>query len=335
MAELKQVDENQIQRLAGLPVQRFDRAQSWIQRTDEVLGAGAGLFLARELEHVMAEVLTVDIAPRSYAQCFRVSTEIPDGAATYNQRYEEDFGESAWVSGRSMGDVPRVGTKRDEQPFPIRMMAVAIEYTMEELQHAAFAGVPLDRSYQRAARIADDTRHNSVAWNGDETVGLKGLFTSTGIQRSVSASLAVTTANADAWITRLGEPIIKLIADTKGLISSVRVVMSPRLRTKLMATRASNASDTTIYQFWLNTMGSRIESVIEAHEMEGVAGKDFIAYYPSDTISYEAPRLLTPLPPQIQGLNTIIYLTSKTGGLYVRRPKHCMLVEMPSIAAAA
>jgi len=155
------------------------------------------------------------------------------------------------------------------------------------------------------------------------------------MQRSPVDALSITTANADAWVARLSDPIIKIIGDTDGLVQNMRVVMSDRLMAKLTSVRNSSASDRTIYEFWRAAMGSRVESVVAACELQNplANGKDFIAFYPPETISYEAPRLLTPLPPQLDGLNTVIYLTSKTGGLYVQRPKHCILVEMPTLAA--
>jgi hypothetical protein len=291
--------------------------------------------LAKELEHTLAEVLKVETAPRNFARCFRVSSEVPDGAATYEQKYEETFGKSQFITGKVGKDVPRVGVKRAAKNFPVRMMGIAIEYTLEELQHAAYANVPLDRSYQEAARLGDDLAHNDIAWKGESEVGLMGLFTVPAIQRTPVNSLAVTTANADAWVARLSDPIIKLIADTKGLVSSVRVVMSDRLMAKLTSVRNSTSSDRTIMEFWLAAMGARVESVIGVHEVENPNedGKDYIAYYPPSVVEYVAPRLLTPLPPQMEGLNTVIYMTSKSGGLYVRRPAHCLLVELPTLAA--
>ena len=41
--------------------------------------------------------------------------------------------------------------------------------------------------------------------------------------------------------------------------------------------------------------------------------------------------VMTPLPPQYDGFTTVIFLPSKSGGLYVRRPKFALNLAMPTL----
>ncbi len=337
MAELINVSQERIDALRASVNGRvrFD-SPVWRQRMDTDLFAGAGVFLQRELESVLAEVLRVQVAPRDYLRAFRLNRSVPAGAQYYTQRYEESFGKAAWVTGNGK-DVPRVGLKRTEKPFAIKMMGVAIQYTMEEMQAAALANVPLDASYSEAARIADDTLHNEVAWYGDATVGLLGLKTA-GVGQATEGALAISRANAEAWVQRLTKSVVRIIADSKGQVQSCRVLMSPRLQIRLMQVSYGTASDVSIYDFWLKSMGARIESVVtcqDCEDWETVEGvkRDAVVVYPVEAIEYVAPMLQTALPPQMDGLATNIYLVSKSGGLYVKYPKYCEILTMPAIAA--
>ena len=338
MAELINVSQERIDALRASVNGRvrFD-SPDWRRRVDEATFTGAGVFLQRELEHVLAEVLRVQVAPRDYLRAFRLNRSVPAGAQYYTQRYEESFGKASWVT-RDSKDVARVGLKRTEKPFAIKMMGVAIQYTMEEMQSAALANVPLDASYGEAARIADDTLHNEVAWHGDATVGLLGLKTA-GVGQVTEGALAITRANAEAWVQRLSKSVIRVISDSMGQVQSCRVLMSPRLQIRLMQVSYGTASDVSIYDFWLKSMGNRVESVVTCQDCESWevaedgSKRDAIVVFPVEAVEYVAPMLQTALPPQMDGLSTVIYLVSKSGGLYVKYPKYCEIVTMPAIAA--
>jgi hypothetical protein len=83
MAELINVAQERIDALQasvnGRHI-RFD-APEWRARMDNTLFNGAGVHLQRELEHVLAEVIKVQVAPRDFLRAFRLNTSVPAGRA--------------------------------------------------------------------------------------------------------------------------------------------------------------------------------------------------------------------------------------------------------------
>lgn len=336
MAELINVAQERIDALQASVNGRHIRFDSpeWRARMDTTLFNGAGVHLQRELEHVLAEVIKVQVAPRDCFRAFRLNTSVPAGAQFYVQRYEESFGKAEFVTGVGK-DIPRVGLKRAEKPFGIKMLGVCIQYTFEELQAAALSGTPLDSSYGEAAKLADETKHNDIAWDGAAEVGLLGLKTA-GVALTETPDLAITRNNAEAWVKRLSDPVVRIIADSKGQVGAVRVLMSPRLQIRLMQVSYGTASDVSIYDYWLKSMAGRVTDVVSVQDCEDWApGKDALVVFPVQAVEYVVPMMQTALPPQLDGLATQIFMVSKSGGIYVKYPKYVSIVTMPAVKATA
>lgn len=294
-------------------------------------GTGGGAFLERQLEHVLTRVLEQPIAPLNGFRMFPIGRDVPEGAESYVQKVRDMAGQ-ARVGGSMSDDPPMSDVSLHEFTMQCASVLSGFKYTIDEIAAAMMAGSSLSVDRGTAAQRADLQAHNTIMFHGHKEKGLFGLFTHPIIPRTV---LAARPTTADEWLNMLNSACNRINTRTKGLATGFRVVLPLDVYSYVSTTARSSSSDLTILAFFLAN-NPHVSDVLAYHEGQGagLGGADIIAVYPpvEDVISYEVPKMWTPLPVQERNYTFTVPCHSRSGGMHVKVPIFCELIELPAAA---
>ena len=89
--------------------------------TTEIRNDEVGVFLARELETILARTFEVEYADIKYSSLIPISTEVGPGADSFTYRVFDKQG-SMKVIGDKAQDLPRADVLRKEVTHPVRSL---------------------------------------------------------------------------------------------------------------------------------------------------------------------------------------------------------------------
>jgi hypothetical protein len=116
-------------------------------------GTGGGAYFSRQLEVVLAEVLKVPQSPMSGFELFPINTSLPEGAESYTQRVEDEYGE-AQVGGNMADDPPTSDVTRSEFTMAIAPIKTGFTYSVQDIAASIMTGMNLSQDRAAAAMTA-------------------------------------------------------------------------------------------------------------------------------------------------------------------------------------
>lgn len=297
-------------------------------RNDEV-----GIFLARELETILARSFEVEYADIKYSQLIPISTEVGSGADSYTYKVFDKQGSMKVIQDKA-SDLPRADILRKEVTHAVRSLGGSFAYTIQETRAAAMVpGVNLEQRRANAVRRAYEEKVQEIAYFGNAANGLKGLFNNDQIDKIVPDKWfddAGTTT--DEMLALLNEPATRLV-ETSNMKEQPNTMLMPYDVYRIISTTPrSNTSDTTVMEFFLRT-NPFITSIEPINELDATKtdflDKDRIIVYDRspDKLQLHIPQPLEFLPPVRQNLEFSVAAHSRIGGTSVYYPKSVMVME--------
>ena len=263
---------------------------------------------------------------------------INKGAQTYTVRTITKLG-MAKVIAADAKDLPPVSLAMKKDTVEIHNVGASYKFTQEELNGAAFAGIPLESLDARAARQTIDEKVDEIIYVGEKDWGLQGLLTNPNVTRSVAADNAAGTSKK--WKDKTLDEITKDIQTmvdavfnaTNGPRGSGTVTPDtlklPREAYTSLTTRTKGVeSDVTFLKALQDRFAPQgikyIECCNSAAGVGEVSGKpaDRALLYkkaPENVFSI-LPVVFQVLPAQYVGLSIIYNCVARTGGTAWRRP---------------
>lgn len=308
---------------------RFDSAMATLKRTmrsdsdrADAFTASSGFFMARQLEHIYAEVLKEPTAPNSALEIFPMNTtSVPLGAKTHTVRRMYGEGEVAVYRGGNAG-IPRVGLTQQEESFPVRYYVTAFGYSIFDQFSADFANVAMLQDHMTVARDAILEFINWKTWYGDTSNGIYGIVNYPYLAKKVIATAFDGSASADDVLEELNRLANWPQEQSKGRLKPNAVVTSDRVRNYLMTTPRASGSDETIGSYFLKTNTLGIKQILAAWELAGAgpSSTDGILFFRADArgIDNVVPALFTALPVQADGYDQLTYCFAAHGGVVMR-----------------
>jgi hypothetical protein len=231
-----------------MPIHRIDNGL--IARLDNLAGPGVGIFFARQLEQILAEVYEEKTPPRAGLNLFIPDmTSVSSGAKTFTRRMWTSMGIAKWVENYSK-DFPRVATASEEATFKTKRMGASYGWTLDEIKAAQFANVPLESRLGVAARRTIEQKHNDTIWLGDETVGLHGILSYPWTPHVVLAEpLSSSATSNSALVVAVMDFIDGIKTLTKGVTECRRLMIPLTEWNYISSTQYSTASDKTILDY--------------------------------------------------------------------------------------
>lgn len=302
--------------------------------TSEIRNDTVGIFLARELETILARAFEVEYADIKYSTVIPVSSEVGTGADSFTYRVFDKQG-SMKVIGDKAQDLPRADVLRKEVTHPVRSLGASFAYTVQETRAASMVpGMNLEQRRANAVRRAYEEKVQEIAYFGDAPSGMKGFFNNNQVDKLVPDKWFDTAGvTSDELIALLNEPATRLVQNSNMKEMPNTMLVPYNVYRIISTTPRSSTSDTTVMEFFLRTnpMITAIEPIneLEASKSGGALSKDRIVTYDRspDKLQLHVPQPLEFLPPLRQSLEFSVAAHARIGGLALYYPKSAIVLE--------
>jgi hypothetical protein len=302
--------------------------------TNEIRNDTVGIFLARELETILARAFEVEYADIKYSTVIPVSSEVGTGADSFTYRVFDKQG-SMKVIGDKAQDLPRADVLRKEVTHPVRSLGASFAYTVQETRAASMVpGMNLEQRRANAVRRAYEEKVQEIAYFGDAPSGMKGFFNNNQVDKLVPDKWFDTAGvTSDELIALLNEPATRLVQNSNMKEMPNTMLVPYNVYRIISTTPRSSTSDTTVMEFFLRTnpMITAIEPIneLEASKSGNALSKDRIITYDRspDKLQLHVPQPLEFLPPLRQALEFSVAAHARIGGLALYYPKSAIVLE--------
>ena len=302
--------------------------------TTEIRNDEVGLFLARELETILARTFEVEYADIKYSSVVPVSSEVGNGSDSYTYRVFDKQG-SMKVIGDKAKDLPRADVLRKEITHPVRSVGSSFAYTVQETRAAAMVpGMNLEQRRANAVRRAYEEKMQEIAYFGDAPSGMKGFFNNDQVDKIVPDHWFDTTdITTDEMLQLLNETPTRLVQNSNMKEMPNTMLVPYDVYRIISTTPRSTTSDTTVMEFFLRTnpMITAIEPIneLEASKSGGFLSKDRVICYDRspDKLQLHIPQPLEFFPPVRNELEFTVAAHARVGGLALYYPKSTLVLE--------
>lgn len=279
--------------------------------------------LDRSLRFIEAQVYNVVYPELRHRRYIPQDDSVPAGADSILYRQYDQIRNAKLIADFA-DDLPFADVIAREFPIPIKPVGSAFKYSLRDLQHAAFNGVPLDVMRGQAARDSIEFELDDIACFGRPQVGLLGFVNNPFID-------VLSVANAGGAMLWSAKTALQILADLAALESHV-VVNTNRiyqLNTILLPSAMyefikmmpySALGDRTVLE-WFKSNNPELTidgwSQLDKANASGTGGR-IVGYLKDPRILQEKnPMPFTQLPPQPKSLAFIINCWALTAGVHV------------------
>ena len=296
----------------------------------EIRNDDVGLFLARELEQVLARTFEVQYADIKYSSVLPISTEIGPGADSFTYRIFDAQGSMKLIQDKA-SDLPRADVLRKEVTHQVRSLGASFAYTIQETRAAAMVpGMNLEQRRANAVRRAYEEKVQSVAYFGETAVSMDGFFNNANVDKTVPNKW-FDNCTTDEMLELLNEAPTSIVQGSN-MKESPNTMLVPYDVYRIISTTArSTTSDTTVLEFFLRTNPfiRSIEPINELEAGKSVLTKDRIICYDRspEKLQLHIPRTLEFLPPVRNNLEFSVAAHARVGGVALYYPKSVLYVE--------
>ncbi len=296
----------------------------------EIRNDDVGLFLARELEQVLARTFEVQYADIKYSSVLPISTEVGPGADSFTYRIFDSQGSMKLIADKA-SDLPRADVLRKEVTHQVRSLGASFAYSIQETRAAAMVpGMNLEQRRANAVRRAYEEKVQAVAYFGDASVSMDGFLNNANVDKTVPDKW-FDTATTDEMLEILNEAPTSIVQGSN-MKESPNTMLVPYDVYRIISTTArSTTSDTTVMEFFLRT-NPYIRSIEPINELEASKSsltKDRIVCYDRspEKVQLHLPRTLEFLPPVRNNLEFSVAAHARIGGVALYYPKSALYVE--------
>lgn len=307
--------------------------------TRTVLDSGESVFFLRELEHIMKYVHEVEYETLKGRKFVPVNTEVPEGATNWTWRQFDRVGIARVIRDYSE-DIARVDIVGTEfYNNLIVSLSAGFGYNQQEIRSAQYTGLPLDA--RRAATAAESIRRleDDLIFFGDARTNLGGFINNANMTEiTLTADGAGSVVNwsaktADQILRDLNQIANTIVADTKE-VEIPDTMIFPTSEFQLIATKRIGVdSNMTVLKYFLET-NPYITDIDSSPKLvgAGAGGDDRVLCYHRDKTKLEViiPMDIKQYEPEKRGLEYIVDMESRFGGVAVYKPLSMAYTDLPS-----
>ena len=264
-------------------------------KTLDCLDEADNVLFSRQLETILPDLITEDIAPTSVRAMFPVNTAFSPNTKTVTWRMLTITG-AAKIIADYADDIPLINMFGEEKSTKVQTLAVGTEFSVDELSASAEGGISLASEGPVAARDSILRKENVLAYEG-------------------------------VIYTEMASLVGDVHTDSKTIHSPSRILMSPANFQIISTTQFSAATDTTILGFFrANHPGVDVQAVQEfsgagAKGGMGAANDAVFAYNPNPSeIQLAVIMAIEQRAPTELRLKIETIYRSKVGGFIIRKP---------------
>ncbi len=292
------------------------------------LDAGENAFFARDLEYKIPEMLKFEHGRISARTVFPIDRRAGPGAEVITLRQMTQVG-VARITTDYGNDIQLAEVFTEETKTNVRSITAAVQNTIQEIRAAALAGRSLDSDKTEAAREAMLRKENQIAWQGDATHGLAGLFTDTNIPRfTVPTGVGGVTwalKTGDEMVADMGLTVNPIASNTRGVEAATHLLI-PRAQYNLAAEARLDGIDATALEYFAKVSPyiAGMENIIPVDDIAGLgdAGVDTLIAYDKNPskIVMNIPLDIEQFPPQLRDMVARTIYHMRNGGVLVKKP---------------
>ena len=291
-------------------------------------------FYISQLANLEARIYQSKYTAINFASLIPVNTNVPEWADSWDYISYDAVTIGKFI-GSSADDLPNVAIAANKSSVPIGYAGNSYDYSLDELRKSQQMRIPLDSTKAQAAFRGSQEHTQRVAYFGDASRQMTGLFN--------NANLAVDSSTVN-WATATGP---ELVADMNSLLvkvwtSSANVhvpnvlVLDSTRWAQISSKRMDTGTDTTVLEFFKKNnlytsltggelrVEPRLQLTAANLAAAGVSNgnKDrMLAYELND----ENLGMVNPIPwralaPQMKALNVFIPAEYKISGVEFRYP---------------
>jgi len=293
------------------------------------LDAAENLFFERELEARRAQSFDVKFPNNRAREFIPLDTSVDPGAETVAYEQYTMVGMARLLTSYSE-NIPRVDAKGVEFRSAIKSIADAYGYSLQEVRNAKMAGKPLETRKMVAARRAIEEKLDYILAFGDALTGLLGLLNQgNALAYTVAPHTALGTDTE--WTGKTPTEILEdlngiaqyVVDQTNGVEIPDTILLPPASFGHISTTPRSDASDTTILQYFLRNSPyiRNVDSWYRLNTAGTSSSKRMVCYRRSpDALQAVIPVDFESFPPQQKGLEFEVICHSRTGGVVAYYP---------------
>lgn len=287
---------------------------------------GWGFYIS-QLAQLESKIYEAKYTNINFMELIPVDTNYPEWADSWDYISYDAVTLGKFI-GSSADDLPKVGLQANKSSVPIGYAGNSFDYSLDELRKSQQLRIPIDATKGRMAFRGAQEHTQNVAYFGDASRNMGGLFN--------NANLALDNSTTD-WSTATGQEIIddmnglfiKVWVDSANVhVPNVLVLDSDRYAA-ISSRRMDSGTDTTVLEFFMannlyTSLTDQRPRVVPRLQLKGAGagGKDrMMAYELNDeNLSMVNPIPWRSLAPQTKGLNIEVPCEYKISGVEFRYP---------------
>ncbi len=311
----------------ALPMLGFDAGHQISFRDGLPTIDDGNAFYISQLANLEARIYEAKYTSINFMDLIPINTAVPEWADQWDYISYDSVTIGKFI-GSSADDLPSVSTKANKSIVPIGYAGNSYDYSLDELRKSQQLRMPIDTIKGRAAFRGSQEHSQRVAYFGDASRNMTGLF------NNPNLALDNSTIN---WDTATGQEIhddmnsllIKVWIDSANVhLPNMFVLDSERYAT-ITSRRMDSGTDTTIMEFFMKNnlfttyTGGQLRVMPRLQLIEAGAGnKDrMMAYELNDeNLGMVNPIPWRPLAPQMHNLMIKIPCEYKISGVEFRYP---------------
>ncbi len=290
------------------------------------------LFFRRELEHIIPEMFNFEFARINARRIFPIDRSAGPTARTITWRQFTKTGQAQIVADYA-DDINVVNAQGEEFETKVRGLAVASQWSIQEIRSAQAEGRPLDRMYVEAARETMLRTENSIAFLGDAAFGLQGLFSAGTLIPTNAAPNGSWTVATQADRDNITEDMnfgANTIPETTGTVEAPTRMLLPPTRFNLIASNKHGVdSDKTLMKLFMDN-SPYITEIVQVRELEtaGPGGTPvMVCYEPNPSkLRMQIPLDIEQFAPQQDNMVIKTLYHMRVGGLTIHKPASLHIV---------
>ncbi|MGS1116015.1 DUF2184 domain-containing protein [Castellaniella sp. UC4442_H9] len=246
--------------------------------------------------------------------------------------------------GANADDLPNVAIKAKKDTVPVGYAGNSFEYSLDELRKSQKLNMPIDLTLAMAARRGAEEHMQRVAYFGDASRKMYGLFNHPNV--TVDATSTLDWTNAGTTGKMILDSVNGMIGDVWNQSTGVHVpntlVLAAKRWTYLATTMATQyAPDKTLLEILqsqnlFTRMTGQQMKILPRFQLDGAgtSGKDRILIYennPDNLVMY-VPMFWRPTAPQPRDLKIKVPAEYKCSGTEFRYPMSAGYFDLASMS---
>lgn len=289
--------------------------------TQFIMDAPAALgFVVQQQSHIEAQVLKKPYPAIRYAEMIPVDTSATPFAASVTHFSQDYAGRAKFINGKG-DDIPLVNISNTKYEMTVNTAGVGYSFSLEEIGRAQQLGMNLPSEGADVARLAYELFVDEVALAGDATLGIEGLYNTTGI--STSAAAQTFAAGTPAQVVATINTVLTSIRTSTNGVEMADTIVLPETQFGDIVSRALGPEGMTTVMDYVqknNVYTKKTGLPLNIFSDYRLTNKMVVYRRDPTVLKLNMPMPLRFIPPQMVNLEVKVLGMFRFAPVSIRRP---------------